>query len=175
MKNLIKETEKDIALMKYEHPESTEHTHHSEKTLEDWMAAHVMSNVIVGRNSEAYWNDFIRMLDYLANPSIIKKNSILIDNFLQIQLQYFLDSGLGRLEHLKKKISKHVAECYTTTGETDKALDLFFWNENSTILERFLYVHKAGSKDKISEEIFMKKKTRNEIENNVFDNLYFVH
>jgi len=55
--------------------------------FDDWLATNVMSNM-VGKGQTGYLNQVVQMADYIANPAILKKNSLMLEEFVDNHLWY---------------------------------------------------------------------------------------
>ena len=108
-------------------------------TLNEWLARHVQSEHIERRGSALWLNTFVQLLDYVANPLIEKKNSLLLNELLnQVKA---LEENTQWLEEVKSRIKKHVLECYTLMKvnksgvlRKDEAANIYF-NSQSKVLE----------------------------------------
>ena len=107
----IDKAKKEMECVEYTRIETEQFLGHDEQKLEDWIASHVMNTKVVGSGTEAYWNAFVQMMDYIANPGIIKKSSLLLNEFMSNHLQY-LQENEGRITYIKKRVDKHIRKCY---------------------------------------------------------------
>ena len=96
--------------MEYKPEKSTHDLSFNYSTLNAWLTRHVQSEHIERRGSALWLNTFVKLLDYVANPLIEKKNSLLLNELLnQVKA---LEENTQWLEEVKSRINKHVLECY---------------------------------------------------------------
>ena len=87
LNRLIKETKKEMVTMQFTKPKSEHYLGMDSPNFDDWLATNVMSNM-VGKGQTGYLNQVVQMADYIANPAILKKNSLMLEEFVDNHLWY---------------------------------------------------------------------------------------
>ena len=99
---IIKEKDKEIALLEHRQVVSTQDLSFTYGSLEDWMERLIKSVHIEKVGSEVWCNTFVQLLDYLADPTIHKKNQNVLNDLKDFT--FSLETNPDFLGEIQNKI-----------------------------------------------------------------------
>ena len=149
--------------------------------FEDWIADHIMSDMISGKGGDSYLNSFVQITDYICNPGIKKKNSLILEEFSANYL-ISLSSGETRLDLLKNKIKLLLKVCYdppvgdksdTRANKGHYPTYMFVEKEISEINEKYVYIYPPGFNELVAESYL--KRFIKDLQERQYDKVRFLH
>ena len=102
----------------HQRPESTKSLGFEYQTIDHWLVDHVKSVNIEEPGSEHWKNTFVTMVDYLANPAIPTKNSLLLDELTGFYMNLLKENPMW-LESIIGKIDEHLRDCYNLGNDIE--------------------------------------------------------
>ena len=79
---------------------------------------HVKSVNIEEPGSDHWTNTFVAMVDYLANPAIPRKNSLILNEFTGFYMNLIKENPEW-LEAIQGKIEQHIRDCYNLVNDVN--------------------------------------------------------
>ena len=105
MSKLVESTKQEIEKMEFRKPASNSGLSLDHGTFEEWLNEHVMSVHVKKPGSENWLNSIVRLSDYIVNPVIEKKNSLILQELANSYLPQ-LEMNPGWFKELEEKLAK---------------------------------------------------------------------
>ena len=116
-------TIREIEVIKFKRPPSTYKLGLECVNLDEWLFEHVKGVHLEEAGGDQWMNTFVAIFDYLANPSVKKWNSKILEELINTYLPQ-LEKNQKWLESIQKRFQKHLRECYSMKETAKKEIEI---------------------------------------------------